>query len=108
VRKEEARELKKEEPGLLVGSKYLFLKNPWNLTPKQHQQLAYLEKLNLKINRAYLLKEFFRELWFCPTRELAAQFLEKWLEWAESSLLAPLCRFARMVAYSGSAEPRFR
>jgi transposase len=84
-------------PGPPGRTKYLFLKNPWNLTPQQKQRLAYLEKFNLKINRAYLLKELFRQLWFYPARNLAAQFLEKWLGWAERSGLIPLRRFARMV-----------
>jgi hypothetical protein len=40
------------------------LKNPWNLTEGQRVRLSVLEKmLNLKINRAYLLKEAFREFW---------------------------------------------
>jgi len=33
VRKQEAAQLKLSNPELLKGSKYLFLKNPWNLSP---------------------------------------------------------------------------
>ena len=36
-----------------------------------------LEKLNLKINRAYLLKESFRQLWNYKTMVWAARFVEK-------------------------------
>ncbi len=50
VRKQEAEQLKATAPELLKGAKYLFLKNPWNLTPKQQQRLGMLEKLNLKTN----------------------------------------------------------
>jgi transposase len=52
VRKEEARELKAEEPELLKKTRYIWLKNPWNLTECQSLRLSDLEKLNLKINRA--------------------------------------------------------
>lgn len=52
VRKEEARELKKDHPELLKKTRYIWLKNPKNLTDKQRSRLGYLEKLNLKVNRA--------------------------------------------------------
>ncbi len=61
VRKEEARELKADHPDLLKKTRYIWLKNPWNLTDQQKVRLSDLEKLNLKINRAYLLKEAFRK-----------------------------------------------
>jgi len=60
VRKEEAQKLKSEDPELLKKSRYIWLKNPWNLTDNQKLRLSDLEKLNLKINRAYILKEAFR------------------------------------------------
>jgi transposase len=63
VRKEEPRELKAAEPELLTKTRYIWLKNPWNLTNQQKARLSDLEKLNLKINRAYLLKEAFRKFW---------------------------------------------
>jgi hypothetical protein len=50
VRREEARELKDKDPGVLKKTRYIFLKNPENLTDAQKVRLADLEKLNLKIN----------------------------------------------------------
>ena len=35
-------------------TRFIWLKNPWNLTEAQHRRLSELEHLNLKINRAYL------------------------------------------------------
>lgn len=75
VRKEEAASLKQSDPELLKRTRYIWLKNPWNLTDKQKQRLSYLEKLNLRINRAYLLKENFRELWLCSNRRGQRLFL---------------------------------
>jgi transposase len=57
VRRDEIREKGKEHKELMKDSRYIWLKNPWNLTPKQRTRLSSLEHLNLKINRAYLLKE---------------------------------------------------
>ncbi|MBW2321409.1 MAG: transposase [Deltaproteobacteria bacterium] len=37
--------------------------DPWNLTELQKTRLSDLEKLNLKVNCAYLFKETFRKIW---------------------------------------------
>lgn len=97
VRKEEVRELKKKEPGLLTGTKYIWLKNPWNLTPKQRARLGHLEKLNLKINRAYLLKESFQEVWSFVYPGCARRYLQKWFWWATHSRLGPMRDFAWLL-----------
>lgn len=97
VRKEEARELKKKNPELLKGTKYIWLKNPWNLTPKQRQRLGFLEKINLRTNRAYLLKESFREVWTYRTKGWAKRYLAKWFWWATHSRLPPMRDFAWLL-----------
>lgn len=97
VRKEEARKLKKEHPELLQGTQYIWLKNPWNLTPKQKQRLGVLEKMNLRINRAYLLKEAFRQFWTYQSRTWAEKFLNKWFWWATHSRLKPIRDFAWLL-----------
>jgi transposase len=97
VRREEARELKKTEPDLLKGTRYLWLKNPWNLTNKQRCRLATLEKLNLKINRAYLLKENFQYVWEYKYPGWAKKFLKQWFWMATHSRLKYLRDFAWMV-----------
>jgi len=97
VRKQEAEDLKKINPELLKGSRYIWLKNPWNLTDKQKQRFSYLEKLNLKINRAYLLKENFRELWTYTDQEKTKRFLDQWFWWATHSRLEPMRKFAWLV-----------
>jgi transposase len=62
TRRQEIRELKKGDAKVLKGTRYIWLKNPVNLTNKQRVKLSYLEKMNLKINRAYLLKKVFSQL----------------------------------------------
>lgn len=97
VRKQEAATLKKSNPDLLKGTRYIWLKNPENLTDRQRARLSYLEKLNLKINRAYLLKEIFKQLWTYKRKGWARRFLRKWFWWATHSRLEPLRKFAWML-----------
>lgn len=97
VRREEARELKKTNPELLKRTRYIWLKNPENLTDKQRSRLGHLEKLNLRCNRAYLLKESFREFWNYKHRGWAGRFLKKWFWWATHSRLKPMRDFAWML-----------
>ena len=97
VRKEEAERLKKIDPEILKGTRYIWLKNPWNLKDSQKRRLSYLEKLNLKINRAYLLKEQFRDFWVCPQQREARCFLDHWFWKATHSRLEPMRNFAWML-----------
>jgi transposase len=97
VRRDEALELSKTNPELLKGTRYLFLKNPWNLTEPQRQRLGFLERLNLKVNRAYLLKETLCTLWLYRVKGWARRFLHRWFWWATHSRLKPLRDFAWML-----------
>jgi len=97
VRKEEAAELKKTQPDLLTDTRYIFLKNPENLTDPQRVRLSFLERLNLKINRAYLLKELFKQVWTYRCRGWAKRFLDRWFWWATHSRLTPMRKFAWML-----------
>ena len=66
VRRDEIREKGAAHKALMHKTRVIWLKNPWNLTEGQHQRLGELERLNLKINRAYLLKELFAQFWTYP------------------------------------------
>jgi transposase len=97
VRKEEANKLKSKDPDLLKNTRYIWIKNPWNLTQIQKTKLSDLEKLNLKINRAYLLKEAFRRFWDYTYPASAKKYLDKWFWWATHSRLEPMRKFAWMI-----------
>jgi transposase len=97
VRRNEIRERGAEHKKLMAKSRYIWLKNPWNLTDKQQARLSVLENLNLKINRAYLLKEAFREFWGYRRRGWAERYLKKWFWWATHSRLEPFREFAWML-----------
>jgi transposase len=94
VRRDEARELKAENPELLARSRYLWLKNPERMRDKERARLGYLQKLNLRTARAWLLKESFKELWTYKSKYWARRYLKKWCWWATHSRLQPLRDFA--------------
>jgi transposase len=53
--------------------------------------------LKLKINRAYLLKEQFRQCWDYAYLTDAKKFLKQWFWWATHSRLKPMRDFAWML-----------
>jgi transposase len=97
VRRQEITEKGKEHKKLVAGSRYIWLKNPWNLTDGQKASLSTLEKLNLTIHRAYLLKESFRDFWQSPTKEDAVKYLEQWYLWADESEIKPMQEVAKLI-----------
>jgi transposase len=97
VRRQEINEKGKEHQKVVAGSRYIWLKNPWNLTDKQKTTLSHLETLNLTIHRAYLLKESFRDFWQSTTKEVAAKYLEQWYSWADESAIKPMQDVARLL-----------
>ena len=97
VRRDEIQEKGKEHKELMKHTRYIWLKNPWNLTDKQRSRLSALEQLNLKINRAYLLKEAFRNFWSYSKPGWAAKYLKKWFWWATHSRLKPMRNFAWLI-----------
>lgn len=97
VRRDEIREKGKDHKALMAKTRYIWLKNPWNLSEKQQARLSELEQLNLKINRAYLLKEAFREFWAYTYAGWAKRYLERWFWWATHSRLDPMRDFAWML-----------
>jgi len=59
VRRTEVRALPGEHAKTVKKTPYPLLKNPWNLTRKDQQKLADLQRNNARLYRAYLLKEAF-------------------------------------------------
>ena len=98
VRKDEVKRYKQlGKENILKKTKYIWLKNPCNLTSNQEQSLGYIQKLNTRVTRAYLLKESFRELWKHRSKEKAKKYMKKWFWWATHSRLKPLRDFAWLL-----------
>jgi transposase len=97
VRRDEITDKGPAHKALMYKTRYIWLKNPWNLTEPQAMRLGELERLNLKINRAYLLKELFRYFWDYRKAGWAKKYLKQWFWWATHSRLVPMRQFAWML-----------
>ena len=97
VRRNEIRAKGKAHKEVVAGARYVFLKNPENLTGNQRKSLGFFMKLNLQITKAYLLKEAFRKFWQYTRPGWAENYLEKWFWWATHSRLKPMRDFAWML-----------
>jgi transposase len=97
VRKQEHRELRAEGDERLSRSKYLWLQNPENMTPGRRARFNDLRRSNLKVARAWAIKETARNLWGYMTRGWARRAWKRWLGWALRSRLEPIRRAARMI-----------
>ena len=97
VRRSEMRRLVGKEKAEFKSTRWLLLKNPWNLTTDQQERLSTLVRLNLPIVRAWYLKEAFQLFWDYRQPARARAHLEKWMNSAMRSRLEPLKRFVRML-----------
>jgi transposase len=92
VRREEQRENQD-----LKKSRFLWLKNPKNLTDTQAARLAALKKLDLKTARAYQIKLALARFWEIADPGKALSYLKRWYFWATHSRLAPIIKTARTI-----------
>src|SRR6266581_3990596 len=88
---DEVRRAEQKSRTELNKSRYLWLKNPQNLSDRQRTQLESLSGSNLKTGRAYRMRLAFQELYAQPAGEANA-FLKKWYFWATHSRLPPWSR----------------
>ena len=97
VRRSEMRRLSLQEKAVFKRSRWLLLKNPWNLTSEQKERLSTLVRWNTPIVRAYYLKEAFQLFWDYQQPKRAQDHLEKWMRSAMRSRLDPFKKFVRML-----------
>ena len=94
VRKQEVREGRVPE---LKGSKYLWLYSKDNLPESQRQRFEALRAMNLKVGRAWAMKEELRTLWHATSLEEARAFWRGWFGWAVRSRLKPMKDAAHLI-----------
>jgi transposase len=98
VRRAEVRESRgTEEAKVLKRTRFILLKNPWNLTNLEGQKLAELQRTNKPIYRAYMLKEGLAGILDGLDLESARVKLRDWTGWADRSRLEPFKKLARTV-----------
>ena len=74
----------------LKRTRYIWLKNPENLTEKQMKELGSLKDMRLKTSKAYEIKLSLRDFWDIRDPVFAQSYLKKWYFWATHSRLTPV------------------
>ena len=98
VRAAEARRLVQQGyENVLVHTKYCFLKNRENLTPKQKTKLDDVLQYDLKSVRAFLLKESFQIFWTYTSPYWAEWYLKKWCARVMRSRIEPMKDFVKTL-----------
>jgi transposase len=95
---DQVRRLEQKESPELVKSRYVWLKNPENLTAGQWETFDGLDIVNshLKTARAYQIRLAFQDLFNQPA-DHAKAFLNKWYFWATHSRLQPIVKVAKTI-----------
>lgn len=95
VRRKEHKTLTKEGDDLLKGARYLFLKN--ELDAEEKARFRALMGDELKVGRAWTLKEMFRHFWDYASVACAKKFFARWYFRATHSRLDPVIKVAKML-----------
>ena len=95
---DEVRRMEQKKNPLLKSSRYIWLKNPENLTEKQKKQMESLRFENLKTAKVYQMKLTFQDIYRTIKEPKAAEeAIRKWLSWAMRSRIEPVKTFAQMI-----------
>lgn len=97
VRKQEHRSLRAVGDETLKGTKYLWLYSEENLPDRLRPALEVLIAQELKVGRAWALKESLRDLWEYVRAGWARRFFDGWFWWATHSRLEPIRKVAHML-----------
>ena len=97
VRRAEHRALVKEGNGILVGTKWQWLKGARRKTHAEKLAFARLRAGTHRTAQAWELKEAAANLWNYRSRTWALAGWHRWLEWASGCGLEPVLKTARMI-----------
>jgi transposase len=97
VRKQEHRELMESGDETLKGSKYLWLYSRENVPDRRRNEFNALKRRELKVGRAWAIKEALRRLWHYVYPASGWKFWKRWYFWATHSRLEPIRKAAETV-----------
>ena len=97
VRKQEHRDLMASGDETLKGSKYLWLYSWENVPDRRRNEFNALKRQELKVGRAWAIKEALRRLWHYVYPTSGKKFWKQWYFWATHSRLAPIRKAAETV-----------
>jgi transposase len=93
---DQVRRAEQKQQDVLRGTRYIWLRNPDNLSERQRSTLEALPTRHLKTARAYQIRLAFQDLYEQPSDE-AASYLKKWYFWATHSRLEPIIDAAHPI-----------
>lgn len=98
TRRAENKKLLKNDDKSLQNTKYLWLKNPKNFTPKDIERLQEIIENNKTphLIEIYQLKEEFKTFFECPDTETATLFFKQWQEKVIKTNNTQLVKVAKM------------
>lgn len=94
---EKVRRAEQQHNKNLKNTRFIWLKNPKNLTEKQTSIVDELLKLDLKTVKAYQIKLALSRFWEIKFPKEAERYLKKWYFWATHSRLDPVIKAARTI-----------
>jgi transposase len=97
VRKQEHKELLAQEDDTLKGTLHVWRYARENLPDRYRATFVWLRRLNLKVGRAWAIKESLRALWDYTSLGWAKRFFVRWFWWATHSRLEPVREVAHML-----------
>nr|VFJ46061.1 MAG: transposase [Candidatus Kentron sp. FW] len=97
VRRQEHKALMAEGREDLKGSKYDWLYNQANMTPKKRRSFRALRESALKTARAWAIKELAMSLWDYVSKTWARKAWKRWLSWTMRCRLEPMKKVAKTV-----------
>jgi transposase len=97
VRRQEHRELKKEDDRRLTGTKFLWIKSQENLTDKQQSLFDEVFTQQLQTGKAWAYKEMLRDLWHHATASEATTYFQDWYRSIIHTKLTPMKKVARTI-----------
>jgi transposase len=97
VRKQEHRALMAAGDETLKGSKYLWLYSRENVPQQRRDEFDILRRKELKVARAWAIKESLRRLWHYVYPASGWKFWKRWYFWATHSRLEPIRKAAETV-----------
>ncbi|HMS85003.1 MAG TPA: transposase [Nitrospira sp.] len=97
IRKQEHRALMASGNETLKGSKYLWLYSQANVPAQRREECAALKRQELKVGRAWAIKETLRCLWHYVYPASGWKFWKRWYCWAMHSRLEPIRKAAETI-----------
>ncbi len=92
VRRAEAKDLAEQNDERLKGTRQLWLYNQENIPESRRPDFEDLKKSDLKVAKAWAMKENFRAFWSCRSIPQAKAFFAKWRRWVSKSGLPSMVK----------------